>query len=126
MGPCMPQVLCTETPICLPRCPYLLVLQLVLALPDDVAFLQQLLLGLLKLLLALQWHDMEGVSNISLAREPLLALGHPCATQPSSWRARAKHRQKQSCLTPHYARVPLSKTFPVGSAPIPMPTWRWT
>lgn len=86
MGPCAPQALCAAAPTCLPQCSYLLVLQLVLALPDDVAFLQQLLLSLLKLLLALQGHDMEGVSNISLARELPLALGHLWSTQPLSWR----------------------------------------
>lgn len=83
-GACPPQARCPAAPTCLPQCPYLLVLQLVLALPDDVPFLQQLLLGLLKLLFALQGHDMEGVSNISLAREPSPALGHPWSTQPSS------------------------------------------
>lgn len=45
------------------ECPHLLQLQLALPLPHDVALLQQLLLGLLKLLLPLEGRHKDGLSQ---------------------------------------------------------------
>lgn len=116
----------------LPWLRYLLVLQLVLALPDDVAFLQQLLLGLLKLLLALQGrkgHD-TGVNNTSFAgSEPLPAVGHPWSPQSSRKRLKArcgwqKHHRSQNCPMPLCRGATGTKPTHGEQPSLPAPTWR--